>query len=244
MKSAKNLSFKPFGKQALLIEWEAVIDKNINRDIIQFQSLIKEIEGEKIEDLIVGYHSLLVKYKFEIHDFPAKVKALKQVYQANTKESAEENYLWEIPACYELEFAIDLEELTEKLELSINEIIKIHSQTTYTVYFIGFLPGFMYLGGLDKRIHCNRKATPRLKVPKGALAIGGSQTGVYPQESAGGWNIIGNSPISFFNVNKEKPCFVSAGDEICFVPVTKTEYINIQLQVDAGIYLPTKKLIS
>ena len=104
------------------------------------------------------------------------------------------------------------------------------------IYFIGFLPGFLYLGGLDERLFTPRKSTPRLRIEKGAVAIGGKQTGIYPQESPGGWNIIGNSPIQFFDNSKNTPCFAKAGDKLQFYSITLKEHHDIKVLVDAGVF--------
>jgi inhibitor of KinA len=138
--------------------------------------------------------------------------------------------------CYHVNFGIDLEAISIEKKLSTEDIIKRHSQVIYTVYFIGFLPGFLYLGGLDDSIYVPRKSTPRLQIDKGAVAIGGNQTGVYPESSPGGWNIIGNSPIEFFNPKLEKPCFAKAGDRIVFKPVSMEAYNQIKTLVEGGVH--------
>ena len=102
-----------------------------------------------------------------------------------------------------------------------------HSAPLYEVYFLGFLPGFPYLGGLDTKLATPRLEIPRISVPKGAVAIGGSQTGVYPSKSPGGWHIIGNTPVSFFDVKQSSPCFLSAGDRLRFIPIPIKEYHHI-----------------
>jgi len=145
--------------------------------------------------------------------------------------------LWKIPVCYDQEFGIDLEEISNQNSIPIPDIIQGHSGSIYSIYFIGFLPGFLYLGGLDKQLYFPRKMTPRLKINKGSVAIGGSQTGVYPNESPGGWNVIGNTPINFFNINDENPCFASAGDQIQFVSVSKSEYNKIETKIKNNSYI-------
>ena len=99
------------------------------------------------------------------------------------------------------------------------------------------------MGGLDERLHIARKQTPRLTIEKGAVAIGGQQTGVYPSESPGGWNVIGNTPISFFDVNKKVPCFASLGDRIVFKPITLKEYNHVKILVEAGVYQMESEVI-
>ena len=143
---------------------------------------------------------------------------------------------WEIPVCYDKTFGIDLDEIAQKKRLTIQEIIQLHTSQKYEVFSIGFLPGFLYLGGLDKRLHFDRKSVPRLAVKKGAVGIGGMQTGIYPKTSPGGWQIIGNSPVKFFDVTSEKPCFAKAGDFIKFVPISLEEHQQISEAILKGNY--------
>ena len=112
--------------------------------------------------------------------------------------------------------------------ISIDEIIKIHSSTTYSVLSMGFLPGFLYLGVNDKKLYCERKDKPELNIKSGSIGIARDQTGIYPQDSPGGWRIIGRSPISFFNVNDKSPCFAKPGDKIKFQSISFSEFNKIE----------------
>lgn len=132
--------------------------------------------------------------------------------------------VWQLPVCYHPSLGFDLENFSKSVGLSIEKIIKIHSSESYQVYFIGFLPGFLYLGNLDEHLYLKRKAKPLLKVPKGAVGIGGNQTGIYPQESPGGWHIIGNCPVELFNVNKNPPAVFKAGDIIRFYRLSLKDF--------------------
>ena len=165
-----------------------------------------------------------------------EIKKLQKVYNGQADLKNKEYKLWKIPVCYDKQFGIDLDSLSLEKGLSISEIVARHSQTNYTVYFIGFLPGFLYLGGLNDSLYMPRKATPRLKIEKGSVAIGGKQTGVYPSESPGGWHIIGNTPITFFDASKELPCFAKSGDVIRFYPVSLKEYERVKVLVASGVY--------
>ncbi|CAM1368463.1 Allophanate hydrolase 2 subunit 1 [Tenacibaculum sediminilitoris] len=224
----KKPTYKLFGERTVLIEWEAVISEEIIQDITRFEQLIRSEKSKAIEDSVIGYNSLMLIYR----DKPVteEIKSLQELYKKRNVFLEVKNSLWEIPVCYDTTFGIDLVELSKGLQLTSDELVQKHSSTIYTVYFIGFLPGFLYLGGLEKRLHFPRKVTPRLQVPKGSVAIGGSQTGIYPQQSAGGWNIIGSTPISLFDISKETPCFAKAGDKIQFVPITLSEYEKITAQ--------------
>ena len=219
-----------------MVEWPSKIDESILSDVLRFKEILqKEYIKEKVY-INSAYNSLLITYKFTINNIYDKISDLKTYYSVTESIIKPALRQWRIPVCYDDVFGIDLDELSEEFNLSKSEIIELHSRSNYTVFFVGFLPGFLYLGGLDERLHFPRKKTPRLKVLKGAVAIGGKQTGIYPNESPGGWNIIGNSPINFFDVNKEVPCFAQSGDKISFYRVSKEEYDDIKALVEAGVY--------
>ena len=239
-----SLTYKQFSEKAILIEWPAKIQEDILYDLIRFKEKIMVHLSGEIEDCIVGYNSLAVKFQSSLEDYNHTKHTLEHLYHTTNQKDKLASYLWEIPVCYDLQFGIDLKDMSERLGLSANEIIELHSKAVYTVYFIGFLPGFLYLGGLDERLHLPRKATPRLRVDKGAVAIGGHQTGVYPMQSAGGWHIMGNTPVSLFDLKKETPCFAKAGDKIKFSPVGLEAYTQIKEMIDQGTYQLSKTLLN
>jgi inhibitor of KinA len=216
------LSYKPYGDAAILIEWPSIIDQMVLDDIVGFKAKI--IQNINLQEVIVGYNSLLLVSSYKIEDVDDKIYALNQLYKQSINVKTTKSKHWEIPVCYDAKFGIDLEVISKTNNLSIQEIIKRHTESIYTVYFIGFLPGFLYLGGLDESLAIPRKSVPRFQVPKGAVAIGGSQTGIYPIESSGGWNIIGNSPISFFDINNDTPCFAKTGDTVSFKSISMNTY--------------------
>jgi inhibitor of KinA len=144
--------------------------------------------------------------------------------------------IWQLPVCYDKSFGIDLEEIAKKRNLTVEEIEVLHHSVTYRVYFTGFLPGFLYLGGLSGKLVMPRKETPRSMIVKGAVAIGGSQTGIYPQESPGGWNIIGNCPIPLFDVHWKLPCKIRSGDQVQFSPISMNEYEALLKSIQSGLF--------
>ena len=223
-------AYKSYGDQAILIAWEPKIDTNILSDINQFKMKIETHLSSNIIDVVVGYHSLLVKYKERIGIFKNEVEGLEKLDKELLQIKPAENYLWEIPVCYDQKFGIDLSHIAITNKLSVSEIINLHSTPIYTVYFIGFLPGFLYLGGLNEQLVIPRKETPRLHVDERSVAIGGRQTGVYPSNSAGGWQIIGKTPISFFDVKAKRPCFAKSGDQIKFSPISPKEFNLLEYQ--------------
>ena len=234
-------TYKPFGERAILIEWDAKIDEKILNDILLFKEKIIQ-EQLDLSDTIVGYNSLTLLFKNRILDFRQQTSVLKEIYQKESLHKKEDNYLWEIPVCYDSTFGWDLEDLAHQKKLSISEIIELHTASLYTVFFIGFLPGFPYLSGLNEKLFMDRKPNPRLKVPKGAVGIGGKQTGIYPQETPGGWNIIGKTPIQLFDVSKQTPCFLKSGDQIKFNPISIDQYSEIEHRITKGNYELNKSL--
>lgn len=125
----------------------------------------------------------------------------------------------EIPVRYGGKFGPDLVSVANKLDMSVESVVAIHTQTIYTVYFIGFQPGFPYLGGLSERLHSARHATPRTQVPAGSVGIGGEQTGIYPFESPGGWQLLGQTDTRLFDLTQEPPTLLSAGDTLQFTAI-------------------------
>ena len=223
------LTYKLFGRSAILVEWPANISQDIIQDIISFERQVKEIDS--ILDTIIAYNSLLIRYQNPIIDKELTISQLKKIYAASSYLIKQDQFLWQIPVCYDVSFGIDLEEIANKKKCSVAEIIRLHIEGDYLVYFIGFQPGFLYLGGLHQTLHVSRKSNPRLRVDKGSVAIGGIQTGIYPQNSYGGWNIIGKSPLNFFDINASEPCFAKPGDRIQFVAVDIHTFYQIEREV-------------
>ena len=231
------ISIRPFGEHAVLVEWPNIVDEAILEDIIQFKSCLKQhFLDPKEWEMVPAYNSLTLIHNKNIIEYrPIKAK-LKTWYGKREVAKLANRYLWKLPVCYDLDFAIDLEEVAEKLGTSIEKIIELHCSHVYTVYGIGFLPGFMYLGGLPKALEVHRRAEPRLKVVKGAVGLAGKQTGIYPQESPGGWNIIGNCCIPIFDANRDEPCLVNVGDKIQFYSISRAEYDLYKIEGEVGIY--------
>ena len=223
-------TYKAFGNRAVLIEWLPKIDLEISKRISAFKEAILLSNSQAIQDCICGYNSLTVIYYSEIRDFKSTKQSLELIYSKSASKESQSSSLWKIPVCYDSCFGLDLEAISKTLDLPVSEIILLHSKPTYNIHFIGFLPGFLYLGGMDSKLEIKRKTTPRLNVARGSVAIGGSQTGIYPKNSSGGWNIIGKTPISFFDIEKENPCFARPGDQVQFEPISLKEFKLLETQ--------------
>ena len=231
------ISLKLFGEKAILIEWPAEVSENILYDVIAFA---EHLRSDRLEasmwEFVPAYNSLTLICNEEINNPGPFIERLKDWYKDIKSLVPIKRQLWKLPVCYDLEFGIDLEIVSNSLGLTIDQIIEIHTRAEYTVYGIGFLPGFMYLGGLSQELKIPRKETPRLRVPKGSVGLAGQQTGIYPQESPGGWNIVGNCPIPMFRTDDADPCFVSVGDRIQFYPITRAAYDLLKIETQVGIY--------
>lgn len=219
------LKYIRFNESSVLIEWPQKICKEILKDILQYKSKIQK--SKLSNDIRTSYSSMLVDFK-KIDDEKKTISDLKNIYSSKSLFKKELFYTWEIPVCYDLNLENDIEILEKNLSLKKDEIFYIHSSSTYLIYNIGFLPGFVYLGGMDKRIHHPRKDEPSQNIPKGSIGIGGEQTGIYPNKSPGGWYVIGNCPVDLFDPKKSKPCFIKPGDEIKFKMISKQQYESIR----------------
>jgi len=143
--------------------------------------------------------------------------------------------IWQVPVCYDSKYGQDLNSLVKSKNLSLTELIQLHSEPLYRIHFFGFLPGFFYLNGLSPRLHTPRKSVPLPAVPPGSVAIGGSQTGVYPMQSPGGWHIIGRSPLTFFDPKRPMPVWAKPGDQIQFVPISVSQFDNWKEQLPKSV---------
>jgi len=232
-----NLTFKAFGEYGLLIEWPAIISEAVLNDIIRLQATLEKQDDLGINETVNAYNSLTLLFdpgKISVRDLIRKIRTL---YTTEGEVESPVRRLWHVPVCYEPKFSVDLPEISQSKGMKVDEIISLHSTQTYTVYFIGFLPGFLYLGGLREELHTPRRATPRTRIAKGSVAIGGAQTGIYPSESPGGWNIIGNCPLELFDSSQDPPCFAKAGDALRFHPIGDSEYSTIKEKVSNGKYI-------
>ena len=187
---------------------------------------LEKLELNEIEDIISLKSSvgiLFNPHKISSSDFIKKTKNLLTNKNLNNSNKIK---TWEIPICYDKDFAIDLNEISTKCKIDVDQVIKNHNNKTYEVDIVGFLPGFLYLGKLDDSLHLPRKNNPRTHIPEGSIGIAGNQTGIYNIESPGGWNIIGRTPLRLFDKLKNPPIKIKQGDKIIFKEITKEEFNN------------------
>ncbi len=224
------------GDSALLIEFGKEINPETNRKITALVQLMREQHIEGIVDVIPAFCSLLINYDPRVLSYEELKERMEHLLKMETKTEATRKRVFEIPVCYGGEYGPDIENIAEHAGLSVEEVIKIHSSKDYLIYMLGFLPGFTYLGGLDERIHTPRLASPRLKIRAGSVGIGGSQTGIYPLDSPGGWQLMGMTPVRTYDPERQTPILVEAGDYIRFIPIDEEEFLRIQELVEKGEY--------
>ena len=209
------------GDSTLVIEFGKDIDVYTNK-LVQFVFSKTEKRLYKnlfIKNIYPTYNSLVINYDNLTIDYQAleKIESLLFEIIDNYDKNVSNDKVLEIPVKYGGEFGPDLKIMSKTLNISEGSIINIHSSAIYRIYMIGFMPGFPYLGGLDERISFPRLSTPRIKVPAGSVGIAGKQTGIYPFESPGGWNIIGRTELSLFDVDANPPSLLSNISQLRFV---------------------------
>ena len=183
--------------------------------------------SDKLIDLVPSYTSLLVVYDVLLIDYLTIKREIQTVISNSSDKPLTTGNRIELPVYYSLETGPDLQRLAEHAKLTIDDVIAIHQQTEYTVYAMGFAPGFAYLGETDEKISMPRLATPRTIVPRGAVGIADRQTAIYPAESPGGWNLIGQCPSLMFNPSKVPSTLVEVGDRVRFKAISRDQFIQL-----------------
>ncbi|SCA56851.1 Kinase A inhibitor [Candidatus Terasakiella magnetica] len=218
------------GDRGVTFEFGNEISKAVNHHVLAIHSLMKEAlaQGQLngIIETVPSFRSLTIHYD-PLVLYPDEVEGLVAPFLDQDFSARESGKLWEFPCCYEGEFAPDLEEVAKSCGLSVSEVINIHSAQCYDVFMLGFLPGFGFLGQLDPRLVLPRRSEPRTAVPKGSVAIADQLTAVYPSQSPGGWHLIGRTHIEFFDLSKENPALLQAGDQVRFKPVSQSEFLRL-----------------
>ncbi|MEO1263031.1 MAG: 5-oxoprolinase subunit PxpB [Bacteroidota bacterium] len=233
------INIVPYGDTALLINFEQTIEPRVNREVVELTHQLEEAHIPGVEFCTPAYCSVTVGFDPELISFDLLkelIFTLNKNKNIKTKSFNSNKKKWRIPVCYDPPFALDLQDLNKQLNISEKEIIRLHTATIYQIYMLGFLPGFAYMGVLPDSLKCTRKENPRLKVPAQSVGLAGLQTGIYPMAAPGGWQIIGRTPISIFNVQNDNPFLFSAGDFVQFFPIKEHEFEKIENAYKAGNY--------
>lgn len=224
------------GDSALNIEFSKAISPETSATIRLAAQTLTDDPIKGVVELVPTFCSLMVYYDPLVLSFDELVTKLQGKLRGLKTANLGIKKVTIIPVCYGGELGPDIQTVADYAGISIDEVIRIHSSNDYLIDMLGFLPGFAYLGGLDPRLHTPRLATPRTSIPAGSVGIGGAQTGIYPLDSPGGWQIIGNTPLRPYDPDRAKPILYSAGEYLRFEPITFDEYLTIQTQIASGEY--------
>ena len=222
-------TISPVGDRAISIDFGQVIDPKINRHIRQTIERIKELQLEGIIELVPTYCALLVEYDAMLYSYSDICNIIEPTLEEGMTDTTNELLtVVEVPTVYGGDFGPDLSFVASHNHLSEDEVVSIHSGTDYLVYMLGFIPGFTYLGGMDPRIATPRLSSPRTLIPAGSVGIAGEQTGTYPSDSPGGWQIIGRTPVTMYDMAKAQAALLNAGDYVRYVPIDESEFHRIK----------------
>ncbi len=223
------------GERGVVVELGEAIDPAVNARVHQLARAVADRLGGEVLEVVPTYRSLLV-----LHD-PLRVPrdGLVERIRALAAELAAApapgvRRVVRIPTCYGGAHGPDLDEVARLAGLDAAEVVRRHAAPTYLVHFLGFTPGFPYLGGLDPRLATPRRDAPRARVAAGSVAIGGAQTGIYPVESPGGWRVLGRTPLRLFDPRRPRPFLLSPGDGLRFVPVDDAAFQALAAVAQAG----------
>jgi inhibitor of KinA len=231
----QGLTISPLGDAAIILNFENTIDETLNSTVLYLYHKLKVQQLPFVKDIVPAYSSLVIFYDLLILENTKTVNKsyveivldhVKKILAEDIEISPFATRKVKIPVCYSEKYAWDLDEISKEKTLTPEEIIHLHTAKRYRVYMIGFLPGFAYMGEADKRIAMPRKQQPRTKVAAGSVGIAGMQTGIYPFDSPGGWQIIGRTPVKLFDKENDDPVLLQPGDEIEFYSITEDEFAN------------------
>jgi inhibitor of KinA len=223
------MRIEPLGDSALIVRVSDHFDPETSSNAVL--AAVRQLEATAIPgviELAPAYTTIGVFFNpARIGDFDALKATIEHAMQTSlgpARPRAGEATAIDVPVCYDDEFAPDLNDIARHTGLSQDEIIRRHSDAIYRVACVGFTPGFPYLSGLPPELATPRRSSPRKEIPAGAVAIGGTQTGIYPRKSPGGWNIIGRTPLCLFDVQRESPALFHTGDQVRFRKISRDEF--------------------
>ena len=226
-KKTSSARFEPASDQSLLVYFGEKITIEANERVRKLLHLLEAEPIAGVRNLHPAYCSLLVKFDALKWQHEKMERELRKYLVRLDKMKLPEPRHVEIPVCYGGEFGPDLDEVAALHKTTPEQVIHLHSSETYLVYFLGFVPGFAYLGELPKELVAPRLATPRKKVPAGSVGIAGNQTGVYPFETPGGWRLLGRTPVSMFRTDREGLSLLSIGDRVRFIPISRERFAEL-----------------
>jgi inhibitor of KinA len=231
-KSKFKAKISQISETAALVEFGMKISEDINKKVRTFCTYLDQKPFYGMVEYVPAFTSVSVIYNPLDMKSEAPYEVVKAILDNIIAKldfsSADEEHIVEIPVCYGGEFGQDIEHVAEINNITVDEVIKIHSEGKYLVYMIGFAPGFPYLGGMSEKIAAPRRESPRTAIPTGSVGIAGMQTGIYPIETPGGWQLIGKTPLELFDLKRNSKSLLKAGDIVKFYPISYEEYVQLK----------------
>lgn len=218
--------YKIASESSVIVYFGNRIDPAISREVQKSYRALKEKLCESFFEIIPSYASLMISYDAMRFDFDGVCEKIEKIIHHAEEITMAEPKIITIPVYYGCEVGLDLELLAEEKNLSVEEIIDLHVKGLYSVYAIGFAPGFAYLGEIDERLATARLASPRKAVPRGSVSIADRQTAVYPAQSPGGWKVLGRTPIAMFDASYDGLSLLHVGDQVRYEPISKEEFLR------------------
>lgn len=228
--------FIPAGDCSIVMEFGNSISPEINQKIRNMVQSIDDSNILGITEVIPTYRSIQIIYNPLEVGYDDLIHTLREMESSLSEVQSSTARIVEIPTVYGGEYGPDIEFVAKYNNLTVEEVIDIHTCTDYLLYMLGFTPGFGYLGGMSEKIATPRLEVPRSTIPAGSVGIAGAQTGIYPIDSPGGWQLIGRTPVKLYDPTRETPVLLNAGDFIRFVRIDEDEYLDIKRQVDQNQY--------
>jgi inhibitor of KinA len=214
------MNLSPYGEDGIRALFGDAIDLDVHEKVRRFYYLIKSLQRPDIINIIPSFRSCLIHFDFQQTTYERLASLITEAQQqASSLRLLPEPALHEIPVHYGGKYGLDMAFVCTHTGLTEDEIIDIHTGSVYTVFAIGFVPGFPYLGTLDQRLNVPRLETPRTRIPGGSVGIAQQQTGIYPFESPAGWRIVGRTDVSLFNPHKEPYSLMQIGDRVKFIRI-------------------------
>ncbi|MFA1821914.1 5-oxoprolinase subunit PxpB [Virgibacillus oceani] len=232
-----------YGDSGFRIQFGEDISKETNEKIRCFCLLLEKKKIRGVMEWIPTYTAVTLVYNPFIIFYEELEVQIEQSLSEMEKMVLPAAKITEIPVFYGGENGPDLSLVAEENNLDEREVIDLHTSRDYLIYMMGFIPGFTYLGGMSEKIALERKSNPRAEISAGSVGIAGKQTGIYPVESPGGWQIIGKTPLKLYDERKASPILLEAGNYIRFMPIGEQEFIEIEKKVKAGSYIPRTTFI-
>ncbi len=224
------------GDGALVMEFGNCISEEINERIRAMTIAIETKHIQGIVEVVPTYRSLMVHYNPMIIEYDMLLRTLQTLEEELKNIELPAPQVIEIPTLYGGDYGPDIETVAKHNELTVEEVVRIHTSKEYLIYMLGFTPGFPYLGGMDKKIATPRLESPRTKIKGGSVGIAGNQTGIYSIDSPGGWQLIGWTPVKIYDENAQKPILLKAGNYIKFKEIDEEEYRLIEASINDRTY--------